>query len=206
MLKAACPAATVEVYEPALRRQYTECSEWRRRSMDEIRQLRPSLTLLSSYSAKYVPKNEGHVDARTASGELTVDTWRAGMRATLAELASAGLTTVVLRDTPHPTSSIPLCLARQQWKWTAWGRKECNFDRETSLRPEIASAESQAAIGLRHVSFVDLTPALCPNPVCGATRDGIIVYRDDNHLTGNFSRSSAPALASALAGIALGGN
>ena len=44
------------------------------------------------------------------------------------------------------------------------------------------------------MSFIDVTDQICEGQVCRAARSGMILYRDDNHLTGTFARSLAPAL------------
>jgi hypothetical protein len=39
-----------------------------------------------------------------------------------------------------------------------------------------------------------MTPSLCDDHTCAVMRDGVVVYRDDQHLTGSFSASLAEAL------------
>ena len=43
-------------------------------------------------------------------------------------------------------------------------------------------------------SFIDMTDALCGDELCPAVRDGLIVYRDDNHLTGRYAAKMASIL------------
>jgi hypothetical protein len=52
----------------------------------------------------------------------------------------------------------------------------------------------EAARGLPSVRFVDMTDRLCRKDVCFAIQGDAIVYRDNNHLTGNFADRLMPAL------------
>jgi hypothetical protein len=46
-----------------------------------------------------------------------------------------------------------------------------------------------------------MTDQICPGHSCPAMRHGLIVYRDDNHLTGSFAESLAPVLRTRLFGL-----
>jgi hypothetical protein len=63
----------------------------------------------------------------------------------------------------------------------------------------VFEAEESAVQGLPGVRFIDLTDQICNGDACPAIRDGVIVYRDDNHLTGAFAQSLLPALEARLA-------
>jgi len=52
-----------------------------------------------------------------------------------------------------------------------------------------------------NVTLVDLTDAVCPTEACSVVQNGIIKFRDNNHLTATFARSLAPALEAALAPV-----
>ena len=50
----------------------------------------------------------------------------------------------------------------------------------------------------RAAVYVDPAPAVCAAAVCKAVVDGVITYRDDNHLTAAFSASIRHRLAQVL--------
>jgi hypothetical protein len=58
----------------------------------------------------------------------------------------------------------------------------------------VAELLAKASEGLPHVTLLDLTDAICPDPVCRAVRDDILVWRDRHHLTPAFSRHISPRL------------
>jgi hypothetical protein len=49
-----------------------------------------------------------------------------------------------------------------------------------------------------NVSIIDLTSSFCDVRRCDAVLDGIVVYRDDSHITAEYARRLAPALGKAL--------
>ena len=65
-------------------------------------------------------------------------------------------------------------------------------------RVEAAAAKASGA------AVIDLTPRICVEDPCPVVVNGMIVFRDIGHLTATFSRSLAPALATAIDGVLLG--
>jgi hypothetical protein len=68
------------------------------------------------------------------------------------------------------------------------------MDKSTSLDPAVFEAEKAGARGLPNVHFIDLTDWLCQRDSCWTVQGGAVMYRDNNHLTGNFANSLAPVL------------
>ena len=55
------------------------------------------------------------------------------------------------------------------------------------------------AARLTGATLVDLSDVICPGKgTCPAVVDGMIVYRDDHHLTSTFAASLAPILGERL--------
>jgi hypothetical protein len=55
-----------------------------------------------------------------------------------------------------------------------------------------------AAANEHGASFVDVSNWFCTDAVCPAVVGGIVVYRDEHHLTDSFSRLRATQIASAI--------
>jgi hypothetical protein len=104
--------------------------------------------------------------------------------------------TLLLRDTPAPGFDVPACLARAAWN-PAFSRP-CTFDRVTSLNALAFKAETRAASGLDNVVIEDLSGTLCETAICNPTIEGLVVYRDNSHLTTEFATTLAPRLATRL--------
>lgn len=81
----------------------------------------------------------------------------------LRRLAETGAPVVYLRDTPNPGRDVPTCVS---------GDLDCDFPREHALWADPGKA---VTVGVNDV--------LCPGEVCPAVLDGVLLYRDDSHLT-----------------------
>jgi peptidoglycan/LPS O-acetylase OafA/YrhL len=190
LTKSACPAATVERFNPALGRQYVECSRWREDAIDRIITLRPRAVIMAN--ANYVtPAGE------KSTGGVSADRWLSGTRETLSRFSKAGVHTLLLRDTPLPGFDVTACLARAAWN-PAFFSRSCSFDRATSLNAPEFNAEARAASGLDNVAIGDLTGTICDAATCDPKSRGLVVYRDTNHITTQFATALAPLLAAKL--------
>ena len=169
------------------------CRTWRAKAFQTIATLRPALVFAASFTAVFGRTNNRLLDPRLE--RLTL-----GTRATLDQLTQAGLRVVLFRDTPLPPFNVPTCVARSAvHPW--FGLRSCGFDRATAVSSSVFAAEKTAAAGMPRVHFLDLTDEFCPAAVCPAILHDMIVYRDQNHLTGTFASSLAPAVAARLAAV-----
>lgn len=192
LTKSECPAAAVELYSPRLGRRYDECTRWHRRTLQRIVELRPALVLASSSRA--YPAADAHSPYRVTHAE-----WQEGTRRLVETLTSAGVRTVLIRDTPRPGIVIPTCLARASWSLLR-RPGECQVSRDVAVDTIVSSLERAAIAGIDGAEIADLTDAICDEATCAPTQDGVVVFKDSNHLTAAFSRMMAPALGDALRG------
>ncbi|MDQ1643139.1 MAG: hypothetical protein QOJ90_2490, partial [Actinomycetota bacterium] len=185
--KSNCALQEAPVYLPVAHRAYPECVTWRTRVQARLAAL-PRLDVLvlahaSGYPNTLVGK-DGHLMSRNAAAA----TWEA-TSATLYRRLEAGQARriVVLTDTPRPNADIPSCLSQHTSRPDA-----CDFPRARAVEPDapLLAGERVAARGLARVVFITMTDYLCPGDPCPATTpDGLIVYRDQSHLTTRFAAS-----------------
>jgi len=77
-------------------------------------------------------------------------------------------------------------------------RPDCATDRAYALGAKPPARERVAA-RLTGATVVNLSDVICPGKgKCPAIVDGMIVYRDDHHLTATFAASLAPILGERL--------
>jgi peptidoglycan/LPS O-acetylase OafA/YrhL len=158
------------------------CAEWRRLAIDNIQQLHPDLVVVASTSMHAAPN-------RRLLTDLAV--WQQAAHDTFSVLAQTGAAVRFIRDTPHAKYNALECLAQAEWD----GRTQCAPVRPAeALFPDIYAAEVRGAAGLENVSFIDLSDALCGADQCPLEIDGMVVYRDYDHLTATFDRSLAELL------------
>lgn len=191
MVKGGCPVSDMPEQRTArLRRTYGECIRYREAMLQRIVAMRPSAVILSNWDG-YLPRDGGR-----SPWQVTPDGWRRGLRRTYARLAAAGITTIVLRDTPTIPFDAPACLSRRAAQLPL--STSCAYARRDALSPAGRAAQDVAARGLP-VQFVDMNDQVCATSTCGVLRDGLIVFTDDDHLTATFSRSLAPVLGARIA-------
>jgi hypothetical protein len=167
---------------------YRECREWRERVLARLRELRPDAVLIGRY-AGYVNRillpGGGRSDADTVA-----DPWRAAAGRTFSALADVSRTTIVLRDNPWPPGDIPACLAKR-----GATAARCAFPARGHVRADEPLHRAELAASRRlgdSVVFLDPTRVICPSTRCPViTRDGTIVYRDNNHVTATFAATMA---------------
>jgi hypothetical protein len=187
MIKPACPVADMDLINARLKRVYTECTEWRRTMLRRIVALRPMGVILSSWD-HYLPAN-----GQRSVWRVTPELWQRGLRRTYGTLSAAGINTIVIRGTPRPGFDPPACLSRRA-SGAPFQVQDCRYDRDRSVIPAAVSAQNAAARGLDRIAFVDMNDRFCSSQRCSVVQRGLIVFRDDGHLSATFSRAEAPTL------------
>jgi peptidoglycan/LPS O-acetylase OafA/YrhL len=188
MVKPACPVADMpQMINARLKRDYTECTSWRRRKLRQILALRPDIVVLSSYD-HYVP-----ADGEASSWNVSPASWEAGLRRTYGMLSRAGIKTIAMRDVPDAGFDAPACLSRRA-SGAPFQIRDCVYDLTDGLRPNAVAAQSAAARGLRNVALLSMNDRVCPQSPCSVVQRGSVVFRDGDHLTTAFSRAEGPIL------------
>ena len=180
MTKYSCPVARVATYNDVLKRLYAECAEWREAALGRVLALRPAGVIIGEFARRGAVQ----VGPRGTLDSLSLEGWRDGLRSTLATLDSAGVPTLLLRDAPAARREVPACLSRAAHD----GRplKSCGVSRVASLDSLARRVDSEAASGLSRVTLLDLTDEVCGPTTCAPVRNGIVVFRDNNHLAEAF--------------------
>jgi peptidoglycan/LPS O-acetylase OafA/YrhL len=190
--KPACPTADITVSNPMQNRAYTECDIWRDAAMKRILELHPMAVVIANRQLQtFTPGIHG-----------PNATWSEASRRTLKRLDDAGITTILLRDTPTPGVDIPDCLNGDSSWWArqhSTGKNPCMLDRASALNDGVFQAEKDAIAGLNHAHTLELTDLFCDGAVCPPIKDGMIVYSDDNHISEAFSLTLTHQLSERLA-------
>jgi peptidoglycan/LPS O-acetylase OafA/YrhL len=177
MVRSSCPLGDFPVIiggapDPA-------CNTWRAATIDRIRTLHPDLVITSALTGF------GYQAAGYSIGAAAVQ--KAGYRADLRAITSAGIPVVAIRDDPYISAPAPDCVA---------ANPQCAFPRKDALTShvDVLARTAKAA----HLPVLDFSRYLCTRSTCSAVIGGIIVYQDQQHLTQTFARTLAPYLKSKL--------
>lgn len=188
VLKPGCAASDINPHH--LSASADACKPWRSRAIEKMIAMHPAAIVMASYNGATI-----RADPATET-PMSTEEIRLGTRRTLENLKPADVPIVVLRDTPLPPFNIPVCVAR------ALGRPQavasCDFDASVAMNEAAFAAERSAADGLTNVFFLDMNDLICPGTSCPARQHEVIVYRDENHLTGTFAEMLAPVVRTRL--------
>ncbi|MEO6987553.1 MAG: acyltransferase family protein [Aquihabitans sp.] len=200
-----CPPNDITIYtydDQGAGRPDHDCTTWRRKVYPElIERYDPDVIYLETRSHEWEILADGDdVDAGT---DEHLAEWADGWRTTLDLLTSGTGQVVVGTTTPTIGWKVPACLAEHGRNTT-----DCDMpladDTEVVPYNEIIGALPDEMPG---VIVVDTTPFICPDSTCPAMIDGIIVHRDDDHVTAAFARHEAGEFEAMLrnAGVDLDG-
>ena len=169
-VKQGCPFADLTVSSPVLGRDYRECYTWRDSVLDQLgKESRPALIVVSE------------LDWYASPAET-----KAAWNRPLSALAELGVPIAAIHDTPKPDTDIPVCVSGSQHDWN-----DCAFTRSSALTTDPLTADPR-------VTPIDFSSLLCPDTECPAVLDGVLLYRDDSHLTDAAAYLLAERLAAQL--------
>jgi peptidoglycan/LPS O-acetylase OafA/YrhL len=162
----------------AMRQQFetaaysSACLDWVHRATRRIADQHPDLVVMA---------NRMSVPAEGRERDASVAAYQAGYEAVLGAWRDAGIRTIVLRDTPAPSFSVPDCVAEKKASF-----EDCDGTRSAWL-PPAPEKQAVAAVDSDLVTLVDLTDHICGPKVCGAVTGGVITYFDASHLTATYA-------------------
>jgi len=191
-LKSSCRASRLTLWVSKLKRDYTECDQWRAQSIKEIIAARPSLVVISEIALASTLKMSAGLqvpDSQEADQ-------RAGLRATLLAFSQAGLKVAFIRDVPFNDDHVDTCVARALWR----GRLPslCDQKRADAANDANAALERDIVRASPGASYIDMTSQFCDAKTCHAFINGQLAYRDRHHLATPFAESLEPAVERAL--------
>ena len=158
---------------------YTVCTEWRNMVLDYIDMIAPDVLIIGS-SATY---------------NFTATDWVDGTTRVLQRVAPSVGHVVLIAGTPHLSFDGPSCL-EDPWRFSFRlinGDRECEEAMTETRSDVVANYLRQSARGFANVGVVELGGVVCPDGRCAAqTPDGVVIFRDEKHITASFARSLVP--------------
>ncbi|MHA7284826.1 acyltransferase family protein [Arthrobacter sp. MDT3-44] len=173
--KGACPFVSIPTeYEGTA---YTECNEWVANVTAKLTEEKPALVVIAN-SRYRVFQEDGTVLSFEESKQPIADNLNEQWRT----LQDAGVPVSAVRMTPRPDVQIPDCVAANPDKLS-----ECALPSDEILWSD--GPEMRARDFNNEVNIVDLSDAFCADGRCPAVIEGILVYRDNNHITATYART-----------------
>jgi peptidoglycan/LPS O-acetylase OafA/YrhL len=195
MAKAACPMMDLPIANPLVSRlvEYVQrCEQWRGQIIARLRAEHPKLVMVSVFRSYTATNSHGFLSGFTSYDPAWIDALTRLVR----QLRETGAKVLVLGPLPQLNTSVPGCLSEHLDDATA-----CSPPMSTAFnRPGIAAEAAATKAG--GGQYADLTELFCTKNRCPVIVGNTLVYVDAGHLTLEYSRLLAPALA-ALADRAL---
>lgn len=186
--KSGCPPADVRLWYDLLKRDYSECSMWRERVVEEIERRKPAIVFISSFSG-YDPLGE---DDNVLHGEARLAALIAGERRTVDRIRQSGAQVVFLADTPFFDIDPLDCLVSNPERADL-----CRVSSSEALAERAPwSLETQSDQTGVHV--VDMTDRFCWDGYCRAANTDFVFMRDNSHITMAYSEFLTADLKSRL--------
>jgi len=176
LAKQGCPLLDLPI--TALRRPYTECSQWRDQIIDRLGTERPQLVVLA-ISRLY----------RSESFNSFDPAWIDSLGHLVQKLRGTGAKVLVLGPMPETGSVVPVCLSGHLDDVPA-----CSPSRSTAVNEDGIAAET-AATAAAGGQYVDVTRLFCTDDRCPVIVGNTLVYLDEYHLTVEYARLLSPVIA-----------
>jgi hypothetical protein len=164
-----------------LGRLYPECNAWRRSALEYVARLRPGAVFAASASDYH----------------RSPEAWETGTRSVLEALRAGAARVVLVLDPPRAVVDVPACVARAAWRPGTALDPDCR-PRGDPAAARMAEAQARAARAVPGVESLALRDSVCDVGACGPARDGVLRYRDADHLSPAFARTFADAFAARI--------
>jgi peptidoglycan/LPS O-acetylase OafA/YrhL len=191
LAKSGCVIADLDYYYKAAGGTYDVCTEWRNESIRYLEKLQPDIVFIGSSSTHRFSESE----------------WVGGTRRVLEKLASAARHIVIIPGTPALSFDGPSCV-KEPYRFTLRLRDSHNICEEPLTQTavdQVGRYLERATNAVANAHILDLNDLVCPGRYCAArSKDGLTVFRDNQHLTASFVVSRAPAVLSRLDSARLG--
>lgn len=180
--KSSCPVVDADLIVGQT--SYPECRLWGQAVVQDVVARKPDLVVTAMIT--------NHFAEGATSGAENQRMLADGLKRSWAPIADAGIPVVAIAGTPRMSKSVPDCLAENIAAPEKCGRVASEaLGQDQAIR--FAAAEMPEA-----ATLIDLTEGLCTSAFCPAVAGNVVVYRDENHLTIEYSRTLAPLLSSKL--------
>jgi peptidoglycan/LPS O-acetylase OafA/YrhL len=183
--KGGCPMLDLPLFNPVVRREYTECVQWRDQVLARLQREHPRLVVLGI--RRFYPNQRF-----TAYDPAWIDS----LTRLVQRLRGTGAQVLVLGPIPIPQSEVPDCLSDHLDDAMACSPQRSKAVNDPGIAAEIAATTTGGG------RYADITPLFCTADRCPVIVGNTLVYVDASHLTLQYSRVLAPVMA-ALADRAL---
>lgn len=182
LTKSSCPMVDEPIFNPRIGREFTECTSWRNKALEYIAKMKPDVVIMGT----------------TDGAGFTREQWVDGTGRVLAKVAPFSKEVRIMRSTPHLPFNGPSCIASHA---NESDDSACSAAAADAENDAVADWLGQAASSWKNVRVLDMNDAVCPGGVCNAKRNGMLTYRDQQHLNAEYAASLSDRLKRELSDV-----
>jgi hypothetical protein len=187
--KVNCPPGGERVQSADLSGEYTECTAWHTRVMALIESQEPILVLVAARTDHYRILGD---DGEPLSGAAPAERLARALADDLRAFADMGARTILIRDTQVPGFNLPDCIEAE-------GPEVCSYRLAETSPDDAAQLAAAKATG---TAVVDLRQEVCGDRAdCLSAIDGLITFRDAEHVTSTFGSELADELEAGIEAV-----
>ena len=181
--KSGCPPIDLITWNMLSSNTYPQCRPWRKNVIEMMIAEKVQVVFISS-SVKLMAVNTRNpfLPEQVVEGQTEL----------LTQLKAAGITPILITDTPYPGDNLPICLSRN-----IKNVPKCTYDREKGYRAERIQAIIDAG-AKNEVQVLDISNWLCGATKCPAIVGNILVNRDGDHITTKYAQFLQPLFDAAV--------
>lgn len=188
LTKAACPILNESYFYKPSGDNYKVCDEWKKNVIKEIEAAKPDVVIMAtSYKYPFSDKQ-----------------WFGGTTKYLDSIVGNTNQVIIIESTPRLSKSQANCTANKLWQKQSMGLNlpfQCVSTMKNARLNSVNLILSQVADSYPKVDTVNFNDLICPKKKCNNFIDGILVFRDQTHVTDSFVRYKQKAIAERLGRI-----
>ncbi|HET6907869.1 MAG TPA: acyltransferase family protein [Mycobacteriales bacterium] len=194
--KSECAFTQARTWLTRFHGEYTGCEQWRGKVLQQLATLPRIDLVVVAHAAGYT---ERLLDARGRKLSVTQagPVWTSDWAAMAHRLSALTRHIAIIKDNPRPTVDVAACLDQHRKNAST-----CSPKRNDAMWAADMLADRELAAHTAHTEMIDFDPQICPgNPCPVVTDDGLIMYRDQSHLTATYAMRFSSQLGRRLAAL-----
>ena len=171
LTKSSCPIVDEPFFYERIGREYTECSSWRSKAISWLKENNVDILFIGS----------------VASTPFTDEQWTNGTLRIVDQLSEVPYI-YLIESNPTLGFHGPNCLLQNQ----SSAPEKCAQGRaDNSGYSHVAKTLEKVTMARVNTHWLEPSSLVCPRGHCSAERDGMIIFRDSQHLTATFTAAAA---------------
>lgn len=179
LTKSSCPIVDEDFFYERIGKIYQVCTDWRNTALDELDKLKPDVLIIGN----------------AATYGFNETQWTEGSARIFDRVSKAAKKVLVIPGIPNLGFDGPGCLSRNISEDRINIISACSAKDRSQQTDIVKKFLHKASERFPNVHLLDLNELVCPLGTCSAvTTEGIVVFRDSQHLTDSFVRSQTPLI------------